>query len=249
MLLSFLGLEFTSQRGYLDSLGIKLFHIQSQKIKATIAERAVKSIMSKLYKYMTVNSTYKWLDILPSIQKSFNDTQSASLNNYSPRQIAADPKKQLQLKKFYAKQFYDHHQKLEKRRKDPLPVGARVRKITEANLFDKSYQPQFSQNIYTISKFKPTSPPQYFLTGEGEDNKRGYYLEELSLVNDIDNTNKKKDLFVTETKRIKPKKLRSGQAYDYQTLYKLKSRSRPLDPGKFVTETELAALKRKKLIE
>ena len=198
---------------------------------------------------MTVNSTYKWLDILPLIQKSFNDTPSASLNNYSPRQIVSDPSKQLQLKKFYAKQLFDHHQKIERHRRDPLPIGTLVRHILPAGTFDKSYQPQFTQDIFTISKFKPTSPPQYFLEGEGESGKRGYYREELSVVNDIAKTSQKRDLFVADTKKVQPKKTRSGQTYDFQTLYKLKSHSRPLDPGKFVTESELAALKRKRLID
>ena len=243
-------MEFTAQKDYLDSLDIKLFHTKSPSIKATVAERGIKSCMSKLYKYMTVNSTYKWVDILSAIQKSFNDTPSASLNNYSPRQIITDPNKQLQLKKFYAKQLLKHHQKIERRRQDPLPVGTLVRHILPARTFDKSYHPQFTQDIFIIKKFKPTSPPQYFLEGEGgESEKRGYYREELSVVNDISKTNYKKDLYVADTKRVQPKKTRSGQTYDFQNLYKLKSHSRPLDPGKFVNETELAALKRKQLIE
>ena len=111
----FSGKEFTSQKAYLQSLNIDLIMTKTG-IKSSIAENKIKSVMRKVYKYMTINSSLRWLEILPAIQNSFNKTSTPSLNGFSPMEIVESKEKQLKLKKFYAKQLLDHHKRVEKKK-------------------------------------------------------------------------------------------------------------------------------------
>ena len=239
----FLGTEFTSQKPFLDSLNIDLIMTRTG-IKASYAENRIKHVMKKVYKYLTINSTLRWIDVLPLIQTSFNQTPSPSLNGYSPLEIVESKEIQQKLKRFYAKQLLIHHKKVEKKKFRILPVGSKVRKLYAKKIFDKSYQPTFSQEIYIIAKIKGSSPVQYFL----ENDNKPYYRQELSPVNDIVEF-KRKDLFVAGSKKSKQRKTRSGATYGQDTLYLIKSRSEPLNSGKYVTQKELDNYRRKGIVE
>ncbi|KAJ8915419.1 hypothetical protein NQ315_003179 [Exocentrus adspersus] len=43
--------------------------------KASMAERVIRTIKSKLYKYFSLNGTYKWLDVLPEITDNYNESR------------------------------------------------------------------------------------------------------------------------------------------------------------------------------
>ena len=200
--------------------------------------------MRKVYKYMTINSSLRWLEILPAIQNSFNKTSTPSLNGFSPMEIVESKEKQLKLKKFYAKQLLDHHKRVEKKKIEVLPVGSKVRRAFPKKIFDKAYQPSFSQEVHIIDKIKGSSPLQYFLKGD----EKPYYRQQLSPVNE--NTEfKRKDLFVAGSKNTKQRKTRSGTAYGKDILYLVKSRSKPLDSGKYITKKELDSYRRKGIVE
>ena len=89
-MLSFSGLEFTVQENFLKSNGISLIHTKSG-IKSTKSERAIRTLLKKIHKLMFISSSPTWIDTLPSIQESYNNTPSRSLLDYSPQQVLDSP--------------------------------------------------------------------------------------------------------------------------------------------------------------
>ncbi|KAJ8911821.1 hypothetical protein NQ315_012551 [Exocentrus adspersus] len=67
--------------------------------KASKAERVIRTIKSKLYKYFSLNGTYKWLDVLPEITDNYNESRH-STTGYKPVNVTKS-KEELILKTIY----------------------------------------------------------------------------------------------------------------------------------------------------
>ena len=101
------GREFYNEevKKLLSSEDIILYSVSSKKIKAAIAERFIRSLKGKLFRYMMHQNTKKYIHILPDIIKSYNLTQHRGLGGgHSPTEIhqLTDPEaNQHQFKKMY----------------------------------------------------------------------------------------------------------------------------------------------------
>ena len=71
-----MGREFNNHtvKSFLTEQTVEYFTTQNTEIKAHFAERCIKTIKSKLEKYMHNKRTYKWIDALQDITKSYNAT-------------------------------------------------------------------------------------------------------------------------------------------------------------------------------
>ncbi|KAJ8913283.1 hypothetical protein NQ315_010949 [Exocentrus adspersus] len=67
--------------------------------KASMAERVIRTIKSKLYKYFSLNGAYNWLDILPEITDNYNESRH-STTGYKPIDVTKS-KEKLILKTVY----------------------------------------------------------------------------------------------------------------------------------------------------
>ena len=72
-------------------------------LKSSGAERAIRSLKARLYKYMQSTGTRNWAKVLPDIVRSYNARKHRSLANgkYSPNEVTADNTPELW---FYLKQ-------------------------------------------------------------------------------------------------------------------------------------------------
>ena len=55
------------------------FFVTHNVVKASYAERAIKTIKSRLVSYMTHKQTRRWIDVLPQITESYNKTYHRSI--------------------------------------------------------------------------------------------------------------------------------------------------------------------------
>ena len=240
----FTGLEFTAQKKFLKDQGVNLFHTQTG-IKATFAERAIQTILSKVHKQMYLMNTPKWINLISDIQNSYNHTKSASLLGFSPKQILENKSASRKLGIFYAQQRLKHHQKYEKRKPIPLTLGTHVRTIRPKQIFDKTYLPAFSDKVYKIIHVKHSTVPEQYTVNDGS--QRAFYREELSEVRK-DANSAQKNLYIGKTRKVRPKATRSGRTYHDTTQYQLKSIQDPKF-SMWIEEKELKDLQSKKLLQ
>ena len=69
------GQEFRSKevQSVLNNFGV--IHLYAQnKTKAAVAERAIKTIKTKIYRYLTYQQSYRYTDKLQTFVKSYNNT-------------------------------------------------------------------------------------------------------------------------------------------------------------------------------
>lgn len=70
------GKEFYNKKvqHYLESKGIVLYSVSSREIKAAIAERFIRTLKGRLFRYMTHHNTLKYTDILSRVIRNYNHT-------------------------------------------------------------------------------------------------------------------------------------------------------------------------------
>ncbi|KAJ8911907.1 hypothetical protein NQ315_012321 [Exocentrus adspersus] len=59
--------------------------------KASMAERVIRTIKSKLYKYFSLNGAYNWLAVLPEITDNYNESRHSTIG-YKPIDVTKSKK-------------------------------------------------------------------------------------------------------------------------------------------------------------
>ena len=162
------GKEFYNKRvqDYLKRVNIQLYSVSSREIKAAIAERFIRTLKSRLAKYMTHYNTLTYIDVLPDIISNYNHTYHRTLKNtpYRVHNMTPEEVKQ-QFKLMYIKSS-----KGEKRHISTLDVGETVR-IADENrnkAFRRGYTVQNTWEIFRIRSVDKSQTPVI------------YYLEDLN---------------------------------------------------------------------
>ena len=137
--------------------------------KSFIAERFVRTIKIKIYKYMTSVSKNVYIDKLDDIIGEYNNTYHRTIKM---KPIDVKDNTYIDFKK-------------EVNDKDPeFKVGEHVRISKYKNVFSKGYTPNWSEEVFVISKIKKTVPWTYVINDlNGEEIMGIFYEKELQKTN------------------------------------------------------------------
>ena len=133
--------------------------------KFVIAERFIKTLKNKIYKYMTSISKNVYIDKLDDIVKKYNNTCHTSI-----KMKPVDVKDNTYID--FKKESYDKNPKFK--------VGDHVRISKCKNIFAKGRIPNWSEEIFIIKKIKNTVPWTYVPNDlNGEEIVGTFYENEL----------------------------------------------------------------------
>jgi hypothetical protein len=166
------GNEFTSKqmREYYEQKGVDKHEAKTSKIKAAVAERAIRTLKGRLYKYFSENNTTDWITPLPKFLYAINNSVSRSIG-VKPSSINADNARELW------ERIYGDAIKSARPRLNP---GDNVRITKPKQIFDKGYFPSRSDHIYTIDETVGLNPEHYKLKKDsGEKVDERFYFPEL----------------------------------------------------------------------
>ena len=140
----------------------------NNKGKSVVAERFIRTLKNKIYKYMTSISKNVYIDKLDDIVKKCNNTYHTLI-----KMKPVDVKDNTYID--FKKEVNDKNPKFK--------VGDHVRISKYKNIFTKGYTPNWSEEIFIIKKIKNTVPWTYVindLNGEnGEEIIGTFYENEL----------------------------------------------------------------------
>ena len=136
---------------------------------SVIAERFIKTLKTKIYKYMTLVSKNVCVDKLDDIVDEYNNTYHRTI-----KMKPVDVKDNAYIDS--VKEDND---------KDPkFKVGDHVRTSKYKNIFAKGYTPNWSEEVFVISKIKNTVPWTYVINDlNGEEITGTFYEKELQKTN------------------------------------------------------------------
>lgn len=138
--------------------------------KAAIVERVIRTIKEKIFKSFSLNGTYRWLDILPTIIHEYNNVKHRTIN-MKPNEVN-ESNEQLLLKNRY------NHIKIAAHGK--FKVGDMVRISKFKHIFSKGYLPNWTTEIFKINKIQITNPVTYLLDDlQGQPIRGAFYEPEL----------------------------------------------------------------------
>ena len=168
------------------------------KTKANYAERVIKTIKLKIFKYFTNRETFRWIDILSDLTDGYNKSTHRSIKMTPEEAQKSDPYK-LWRNQYaiisYPKSYFSA-QKIKKnlisgvrgRKKFKYNISDRVKIPYIKKTFDREYSEKWSGEIFTIIDRKINqNQPMYQLKDYNNDIIEGYFYEPELQIAYLDN--------------------------------------------------------------
>ena len=157
------GSEFynNSFKKWLKDKDIEMYSIHKEG-KSVVAERFIRTLKTKVYKYMTSISKNLYIDKLGDIVNEYNNTYHRTIK--------------MKLVDVKDNTYIDFMKEVNK--KDPkFKVGDYVRISTYKNIFAKGYMPNWSEKVFVIKKVKNTVPWTYIINDLNGEEIIGIFYE------------------------------------------------------------------------
>lgn len=202
------GTEFlnASFQKLLMDRNIRHYTSENDDIKAAVVERFNRTLKGMMWRYFTHTSSGRYVDVLPQLVKSYNNTYHTSIK-MTPSEVTS------QTESIVRKRLYPSKNLTIKWRYN---VGQTVRIKQTKRIFRKGYEPSWTEEIFTIASLHPSDPPTYILKDlSGEVIKGKFYEQEIQPI-----TQKTDEAYVIE--RVLKTRRRRGK-----TEYFVKWRNYP----------------------
>ena len=144
--------------------GIEMYSVHNEG-KSVVAERFIRTLKNKIYKYMTSMSKNVYINKLDDIVYDYNNTYHRTIK-MKPVDIKDN-------------RYIDFEKEVND--KDPkFKIDDRVRISKYKSIFAKGYMPNWSEEVFIISKIKNTVPWTYVINDlNGEEIIGTFYEKEL----------------------------------------------------------------------
>ena len=172
----------------MKSLGIQQMFSQNEK-KAAISERAIKTVKSKIFRYLTHRNTFKYIDQLQSFVDGYNSDIHRTIS-MPPSEVNTENEEDVRLATYYSRNR--NYKQTPCKYKD----GDRVRITHLRNPYSREYDQRWSGEVFTVAKrYRREDVPIYRLKDyDGDAITGSFYQQELQKV-DLSDDN----LFKIET--------------------------------------------------
>ena len=142
--------------------------------KSVVAERSIRTLKNKLYKYMTATGKNIYYDVLDDVVNEYNNTEHNTIK-MKPKDVKDDTAKSSAIER-NKRVYIDEHNK----KSASYNVGDRVRISKLKNIFAKGYTPNRSREIFIVNKKTDTVPYTYNLKDLNDEEIIGsFYDREL----------------------------------------------------------------------
>ena len=178
------GTEFYNAplRQYWAKMGIRHFST-SGDAKAGLVERFNRTLKSRMYRYFTAANTLKYLDHLPALVRGYNHSFHRSIQK-APADVNQKNEKEVWHTLYGPTES-------KKKKKPTFDVGDRVRISQARRPFKKGYLPQWTEEVFEVSRVVDDSlgPITYKLKElDGTSVQGSFYRQELQKVQVDDDT-------------------------------------------------------------
>lgn len=156
-------------------LKIHKIHMYSSysNLKASIVERFNRTLKTNMWKKFTLNGNYKWVILLDDLIFQYNNRKHRTIG-MKPVDVSQKNVKTV-LDRIRAQKYYKNVKD-----KPKFKVGDVVRISKSKHIFEKGYTPNWSTEIFTITKVFPSERYTYYLKDyKNNEISGGFYEEEL----------------------------------------------------------------------
>lgn len=140
-------------KNLMEKYKINMYNTYTSK-KASIVERVLRTLKERLFKYFTLSGKYRWIEILPDIVNEYNNTKHSTIR-MKPKDVNKTNEKRL------LNTVYNRIKILTAPRK--FSIGDIIRLSKEKHIFEKSYTPNYTAELFKVIKALNTNPPTYII--------------------------------------------------------------------------------------
>lgn len=166
-----MGGEWTGKifKTFAEDKGIKIFYAKNTETKACCAERLIRTLKMRLYRYFTHVGHHKYIDVLQDVVSSYNKSIHASIG-MEPAKVSEENMLNV-WKKLYKNEF-------PMRSGQPkYSLGNSVRCSKLKRNFAKGYHHNYTEEIFKICKVYRTNPVMYELKDFKDNVIQGRFYE------------------------------------------------------------------------
>jgi hypothetical protein len=150
------GTEFLgSVKAYLEASGVQFVQLKKLQTKASLAERAIRTIKTAMFKYMTHTKTKKWI--------SFYKQAESNYNNSVHRTIGRTPVSVTFANQQAVAKHVEHESSV---RPFSFELGEKVRMLVKKDIMSKGYTQTFKSDPPFIIHKRLHDPNRYTLVTE-----------------------------------------------------------------------------------
>ena len=164
------GTEFYNKQvqDLLNENNIKLYSTNNSEIKSAVIERFNRTFKNMMYKKFTENNNTIFYNILDELLNNYNNKYHSTI-----KMTPVEASKKINEKKI--KNIYN----FEKTKKPgKFKIGDRVRISLEKNIFEKSYETNWTEEIFEIYDSKYSNVPYYYLKDLNNEKLDGTFYEQ-----------------------------------------------------------------------
>lgn len=173
------GTEFLNKtfQKFLVGQDVGFFTSENDDIKCSIVERLNRTIKERMWRYFTKKGAKRYIEILPKLMRSYNHSYHSSIKR-APIEVNEDNQAEVW------KTLFGDWTMRDKDLIKHFEIGDRVRISKTRRNFRKGYLPSWTEEKFTVSRFRNTLPITYFLKDDkGEELLGTFYSQELQKVN------------------------------------------------------------------
>jgi len=161
------GKEFVSRGviAFLRTKNIQHFSSEDDYTKACIAERTIRTLKEKMYKGFAAQGNYKWLELLPQLVRSINQTYHSAIkmtpeeaNVSQPERVAVVGNNLYGPKGRYGTKM---DKELHSNRTPVYKVGDFVRLRKTKHVFSKKHMQNYTEEVFKVVEVINTNPLSY----------------------------------------------------------------------------------------
>lgn len=170
------GKEFLGAfKQYCDEHNIHIFHVESE-LKASVAERVIRTILERIWRYMQHKKTFTYIDALPDIVKNYNSLRHRS-TKFAPKDVNALNEMEVWMNLY-------GNTELKAIGRPRFKIGDKVLiSIVKSKFVEKGYDVKYHDEVYEIYRISDTNPYMYYIKDlKGKTLKGGFYYQELSRI-------------------------------------------------------------------
>jgi len=135
------GKEFYNK--HVRDLGVELYSTENEE-KSSVAERWNRTMKEKMFKYFTANNTNKYIDVLDDFVDKYNNTWHSSIN-----MTPVEASKIINTITVYRNLYPDLTRRPTRAK---FKTGDKVRIQKKKGLFEKGFTPNWTEEVFTVSK-------------------------------------------------------------------------------------------------
>ena len=180
------GKEFYNKQvqDLLNENNIKLYSTNNSEIKSSVIERFNRTFKNMMYKKFTENNNTIYYNILDQLVENYNNKYHSTI-----KMTPIEGSKKINENNIKNIHNFERTKKLSK-----FKIGDRVRLSLEKNIFEKSYETNWTQEIFVIYDIKYSNVPYYYLKDLNNKKLEGTFYEQELQKTDM----KKTDLHIIE---------------------------------------------------